>query len=104
MSALRLEAIALAWSIESHETPIFSATLCASRVLSPATYISTTAATRAQPTHWHRSITPSGTQLRDARRQRIETGGEAALAVSVAAVRSGAAHSVGLGVHHGFTT
>ena len=63
MSALRLEAIALAWSIESHETPIFSATLCASRVLSPATYISTTAATRAQPTHWHRSITPSGKKL-----------------------------------------
>lgn len=42
-----------------------------------------------------------GTQLRDARRQRIDTGGEAALEVAVAAVRPDAAHSVGLGVHHG---
>lgn len=42
-----------------------------------------------------------GTQLRDARRQRIDTGGEAALAVAVAAVRPAAAQSVGLGVQHG---
>lgn len=42
-----------------------------------------------------------GTQLRDARRQRADAGGEAALAVAVAIVRSDAAHSVGLGVQHG---
>ena len=46
MSTFRLEAIALTWSMESLDTPIFSATLCALRVLAPAAYISTMAATR----------------------------------------------------------
>lgn len=92
--------------MESLDTPIFSATLCALRVLAPPAYISTTAGTRAQPTNWHRSITSSGKKLsersfRDARRQRADAGGEAALAVAVAIVRSDAAHSVGLGVQHG---
>lgn len=41
MSTFRLEAIALTWSMESLDTPIFSATLCALRVLAPAAYIST---------------------------------------------------------------
>lgn len=35
------------------------------------------------------------------RRQRADAGGEAALAVAVAIVRSDAAHSVGLCVQHG---
>ncbi len=39
MSTFRLEAIALTWSMESLDTPIFSATLCALRVLAPAAYI-----------------------------------------------------------------
>lgn len=43
----------------------------------------------------------AGAQLRNAQCQRADAGGEAALAVAVAAVRSDAAHSVGLGVHHG---
>ena len=43
----------------------------------------------------------AGAQLRNALRQRADASGEAALEVAVAAVRSDAAHSVGLGVHHG---
>lgn len=52
MSASRLEAMALTWSFESLETPIFSATLCALRVLVPVAYISATAATSARSTRW----------------------------------------------------
>lgn len=52
MSASRLEAIALTWSFESLETPIFSATLRTLRVLVPVAYISATAATRARSTRW----------------------------------------------------
>lgn len=42
--------MALTWSFESLETPIFSATLCTLRVLVPVAYISATAATRARST------------------------------------------------------
>lgn len=86
MSTFRLEAIALTWSMESLDTPIFSATLCALRVLAPAAYISTMAATRHSD-----ALASLDHVLRE----------EAALAVALAAVRSGVAHSVGLGVHHG---
>jgi hypothetical protein len=44
--------MALTWSFESLETPIFSATLCTLRVLVPVAYISATAATRARSTRW----------------------------------------------------
>lgn len=43
----------------------------------------------------------AGAQLRDAKRQGSHAGGEAALAVAVAAVRPAAAELVGLGAHHG---
>lgn len=59
----RLEAMALTWSFESLETPIFSATLCTLRVLVPVAYISATAATRARSTRRWRSITSSGKKL-----------------------------------------
>ena len=63
MSASRLEAMALTWSFESLETPIFSATLCTLRVLVPVAYISATAATRARSTRRWRSSTSSGKKL-----------------------------------------
>ena len=55
--------IALTWSLESLDTPIFSATRCTLRVLVPVAYISTTAATRARSTRWWRSITSSRKKL-----------------------------------------
>lgn len=67
--------MALAWSFESLDTPIFSATRRALRVLAPVAHVSATAATRARPTR--------------------------PLAVAVSAVRPAAAQLVGLGVHHG---
>ena len=63
MSASRLEAMALTWSFESLETPIFSATLCTLRVLVPVAYISATAATRARSTRRWRPSTSSGKKL-----------------------------------------
>lgn len=43
----------------------------------------------------------AGAELRDARRQRADSGGERPLAVAVSAVRPAPAQLVGLGVHHG---
>lgn len=43
MSAPRLDAMTLTWSLEGLDTPIFSATLCTLRVLVPVSYISATA-------------------------------------------------------------
>lgn len=43
----------------------------------------------------------AGAELGDAQRQRADAGGEAALAVAVAAVRPAAAQLVGLSAHHG---
>lgn len=98
--------MALTWSFESLETPIFSATLCTLRVLVPVAYISATAATRARSTRRLRSSKSSGeeaagAQLGDAQRQRADAGGERPLAVAVSAFRPATAQLVGLGVHHG---
>ena len=63
MSASKLEAMALTWSFESLETPIFSAALCTLRALAPVAYISATAATRARSTRRWRPSTPSEKKL-----------------------------------------
>ena len=57
------QAMALTLSLESLDTPIFSATRCTLRVLVPVAYISATAATRARSTRRWRSITSSGKKL-----------------------------------------
>ena len=70
--------MALTWSFESLETPIFSATLCTLRVLVPVAYISATAATRARSTRrWLDHVVreeAAGAELRDAQRQRAGAG------------------------------
>ena len=55
--------MALVWSFESLDTPIFSATRRTLRVLAPVAHVSATAATRARPTRRWRSIASSGKKL-----------------------------------------
>ena len=62
-SASRLGAMALAWSFESLDTPIFSATRRALRVLAPVAHVSAAAATRARSTRRQRSIASPGKKL-----------------------------------------
>ncbi len=55
--------MAPAWSFEGLDTPIFSATRRALRVLAPVAHVSAAAATRARPTRRWRSIASSGKKL-----------------------------------------
>ena len=55
--------MALAWSFESLDTPIFSATRRALRVLAPVAHVSAAAATRARSTRRQRSIASPGKKL-----------------------------------------
>ena len=66
MSASLPEAMTLTGSLESLETPVYSATHCILQMLAPVAYIAVMAATRARSKRWWHSIASSGKKLSSA--------------------------------------